>query len=361
MPVQSPIRENSQLSTMSAQPAASSRSLVDCLPLKLVLYLAAPYLAGKSAQDAFDTAQRIFKKDRFCGTLDILGEDATCIEDCDAAESMYIDLVNEVVRNRLATDIEREQLTISMKPSMFSPIAPGAGPSCEKELSDAKGRIARVVDYAFRKNVRVTLEAEDYRWTDFHLDTYFSLFNAGYRNLGTVLQTRLYRTEQDIKRFGAGTRVRMVIGIYPESPNIAHTDKTKMKELLVKYSGELLSKGVYVEAATHDSLTIEDLFREVILPYRVPSTQFELQFLLGVPRMQLQRALVHGGYFRAFATNFDKRTEDYLLTLVQSGVLVRMYLPYGKDSVAGPYCRRRLMRNPNMIGYGIKNLLRLES
>ncbi len=41
---------------------------------------------------------------------------------------------------------------------------------------------------------------------------------AGYENLGTVLQSRLFRTMQDIERFQEGMRVRLVIGIYQE-PN----------------------------------------------------------------------------------------------------------------------------------------------
>ena len=51
---------------------------------------------------------------------------------------------------------------------------------------------------------------------------------------------------------------------------------------------------------------------------------------------------------------------EQLAELARSGVLVRMYLPYGKEDVAGPYCKRRLQANPNMISYGIKNLLHIK-
>ncbi len=65
------------------------------------------------------------------------------------------------------------------------------------------------------------------------------------------------------------------------------------------------------------------------------------QFLLGVPRSKLQKGLVSGGYFSAFAGNFDKAAEAHLQTLADSGVLVRMYLPFGNEGRAAPYCRRR--------------------
>ncbi len=56
----------------------------------------------------------------------------------------------------------------------------------------------------------MTLEAEDHRWTNFQLESYFALVNAGYSNLGTVLQTRLFRTEKDLDRFDQRMRVRLV-------------------------------------------------------------------------------------------------------------------------------------------------------
>jgi len=114
-----------------------------------------------------------------------------------------------------------------------------------------------VVDYALKNEINVTLEAEDHRWTNFQLESYFALINAGYANLGTVLQTRLFRTEKDIARFDGRMRVRLVIGIYNEPGQIAHTDKRIMKDLLVQYGSNLLARGVYTELASHDTRCIE--------------------------------------------------------------------------------------------------------
>ena len=275
-------------------------SIIDYLPLKLVLYLATPYLAGKDYKQAVKTAHQIFASHHFCGTLDILGEDAKSVEDCEFYRQAYFNLIEEMLANPLPIHEKREELTVSVKPSMFCIGAPANEIENKAQQSYAFERITKVVDYAAKRNIRVTLEAEDNRWTDFHLNSYIALFNAGYSNLGTVLQTRLFRTAHDVERFVEGMRVRLVIGIYEELPSIAHTNKNKMKDLLVKYAGLLLAKGVYVEIATHDSLCIEKFFQEIVLPQNVPATQFETQFLLGVPRMRLQRALVSGGYFRSW-------------------------------------------------------------
>jgi hypothetical protein len=50
---------------------------------------------------------------------------------------------------------------------------------------------------------------------------------------------------------------------------------------------------------------------------------------------------------------------SHLETLAQSGTLVRLYLPFGTGEVASPYCKRRLQNNPNLLIYGLKNLLHI--
>ncbi|PWT98208.1 MAG: hypothetical protein C5B53_07060 [Candidatus Melainabacteria bacterium] len=361
MPVQLPVKEHSQLQPMAAPRASAATSIIDSLPAKVVLYLAAPYLAGRDSRQALDKACDIYRRQGFSGTLDILGEDASCLEDCQAYVATYLRVIDEVVASAMADQTGKRRPTVSMKPSMFSSVAPADDMETKRQLQDAFERIRQVVAYAQKKGVEVTLEAEDSRWTDFHLNTYFALVGAGYSNLGTVLQTRLFRTRQDVEKFSEGMRVRLVIGIYKEPANIAYEDKAKMKDLLVEYAGRLLARGVYVEVATHDSRCLEKFIANVVLPERIPASQFECQFLLGVPRLKLEKALVSGAYFRSFPGVFDKDQECHLETLAQSGVLVRLYLPFGLDRVAAPYCKRRLKNNPNMIGYGIKNFLRLES
>jgi proline dehydrogenase len=330
-------------------------SIFDILPLPAILYLAKPYLAGQTPEDALYKGQQIFESDHFCGTLDILGEDASTEADCEQYVEKYKSLIDLVAGNPIKSAFDREKLTVSMKPSMFCDVVPTAQAS-RVQMDKAFERIARVVDYASKKKIRMTLEAEDWRWANFHLDAYFSLINAGYTNLGTVLQTRLFRSKNDLKRFDENSRVRLVIGIYQESPDIAFLDKRSMKDLLLEFSKELFARGTYVELATHDAEYIRRFAQEVVIPQKVQPQQFETQFLLGVPRYKLQKSLVNGDFFKD-----PEFASPHAEVLARAGCLVRMYLPYGKDKVAGPYCKRRLIHNPNMIAYGIKNLLGIQS
>jgi len=358
----SPGRPNDTLGP-AAPPAVPTKNLFDTIPIPLVLFLASPYLAGETAQEAISLAQKLYKENKFSSTLDILGEDMSNDGDCDASVEHYKQLIDTISRNPLPVNETRRQPTVSFKPSMFATSTPAADYTRvprSADLDKAFSRIESVVEYASMRNVNVTLEAEDHRWTDFQLDTYHALIDAGYRNLGTVLQTRLFRTEQDIKRFDDRMRVRVVIGIYNEPAGIAHTQKPVMKDLLVKYSQELIARGTYVEVATHDVDCLIKFFATVVIPNKVPTTAFETQYLHGVPRKRFQKSLISGEYFSKYET-YDQSYEKQMQELANRGVLVRMYLPFGEGKVAGAYCRRRLKENPNMALYGIKNLLGFNS
>src|SRR5262249_38370745 len=154
---------------------------------------------------------------------------------------------------------------------------------------------------------------------------------------------------EDLKRFDERMRVRMVIGIYNEPPDIALTQKPEMKKLAVEYARELLSRGTYVELASHDTDCMENFIKDAVLSTRSKADRFEVQHLLGVPRKEIQEAFASGQFFVDLSEKESGSRREQLADLARSGVLVRMYLPFGQDNVAGPYCKRRLKANPNMI------------
>jgi proline dehydrogenase len=309
---------------------------IDLLPAKLVLGLASPYIAGKNAQQTLSLARSLYEKDHFTSTIDILGEAATSSEQCQHYVEIFLEVITLIAKSPLPVLEKQKQFTLSFKPSMLCVSSSADVLPNQKNLQMGYERMQQIVNHAFKHNVNMTLEAEHSIWTDYHLDSYFSLLDAGYTNLGTVLQTRLFRTAQDIKRFDKRTRVRLVIGIYEEKAKIAYTAKKQMKELLIEYSRKLLEAGAYVELATHDQYYINKFLAEIVSPLHLNSSRFEIQFLLGVPRYKLQK------------------------DLVLSGNVVRLYLPFGSDESAGPYCKRRLKSNPNLLIYGLKNLMGIQ-
>jgi hypothetical protein len=152
----------------------------------------------------------------------------------------------------------------------------------------------------------------------------------------------------------------MVIGIYNEPAEIALMQKPEMKKAAVTYAAELLGRGTYVELASHDENCMQSFIEDAVLPTRSTAERFEIQHLLGVPRKEIQQSFASGQFFIAMAENASGHRREQIAELARAGVLLRMYLPFGQDNVAGPYCKRRLKANPNMIGFGIKNLLHMK-
>jgi proline dehydrogenase len=292
------------------------------VPAPMVRFFAAPYVAGESVEEALDVAARLLERKNVLTTLDLLGESVTDEAQVDSNVEIYEELIRAIARDdRFSTAKSRP--TVSLKPSAFT----------TGEQRRVIEPIQRIADTARRSNVALTIDMEDRRWTDLTLELAVDLFQRGF-DVGTVLQTRLNRTESDLARIPPGMRIRLVIGIYPEPPEAAISDKQEMKLRMIEYAKVLLAKNVFVEFGTHDEPCIERFAREVapLAPERC-----EVQMLLGVPRSTLQDRLQSG----------------------EAGpkLPVRLYVPFAigwKDATA--YLRRRMDESPSMVWLVLRNL-----
>ncbi|MGE0193971.1 MAG: proline dehydrogenase family protein [Planctomycetota bacterium] len=294
------------------------------VPGPLVRWFARPYVAGGSMAAGLETALALREEEGSGATMDLLGEavheDFHVLRHVAAYESL-IDALGQ--DPRFADRATRP--TVSVKPSAFTTGEPAA----------AGARLAALADRARARGVALTIDMEDRAWTDRTIRWAVDLFRHGH-DVGTVLQTRLHRTEADLDRIPAGMRLRLVIGIYPEPAEFALQDKAAMKERMLTYARTLLERGVYVEFATHDEACLERFLRDVapIAPDRC-----ELQMLLGVPRR---------GFLRRHAAG-------------ELGVVlpVRRYVPFALSwDDATAYLRRRMDESPNLIGSVLTNLLK---
>ena len=291
-------------------------------PGPVVRWFARPYVAGGSMDAGLDVAHDRLSRFEALSTMDLLGEGVTerfeVIQNVAAYEQLIDRLGSEP---RFADPVTRP--TVSVKPSAFT---------CG-ERESAFGHIEGLVRRASACGVRVTIDMEDRPWTDLTLDWAIDLFGQGL-DVGTVLQTRLNRTEQDLERIPSGMRVRLVIGIYPEPESVAVTDKRVMKDRMVEYAAVLLDRGAYVEFGTHDEPALERFLREVAP--KAPD-RCEIQMLLGVPRRAFARRLMAGAL----------------------GVIVpfRLYVPFAMSwDDATAYLRRRMRESPSMMWLVLRNL-----
>jgi proline dehydrogenase len=305
----------------------------------LIRVLGEPYLAGHSLDEAVTSVNfASFMHKRF-STLDVLGEAAKVYDDATRYQRAYTNLLHT-----LATQIQGPNgATISVKPSAICLCTETETAVTFDARTPLEGTLEAIVSGAKSKGIGVTLDMEDFRYTDASLQVAQTLWNKGYDNLGIVLQSRLNRTSKDIERlFGPETtypiakkkmRVRACIGIYDESETIATKSKAEAKTRLVENIKQLFQRGVYVEIATHDHAVIHEVV-QYIKDQHIPTSRFEFQFLKGV-----QKA-------------YDIEPE-----LRELGYKVRYYMPFEiKEGDGIPYTKRRLIANPDMILSGAKNL-----
>ena len=291
------------------------KAVIDLAPAPVVRFFAAPYVAGKGIESGLGKADEIWKAGRLSSTLDLLGEEVFRREDVEATVATYVRMVEELR--------DRPYISLSCKPTQLG-----------IHESEAYGleNLRKVVARAASGGIRVTIDMEDHDFTDVTLRLYKALRNE-FDNVGAVLQSRLYRTKDDILALHTKPcRVRICIGIYKEPRAIAYTDKPAMKEKLFEYVQRLLDKGHFPEIATHDEALVERCL-EYLDARGCPTDACEFQMLLGVPRQRIQQQIV------------------------ASGRVMRLYVPFAEEwKYAVAYCKRRLAGNPMMAAYVMKNL-----
>jgi proline dehydrogenase len=293
------------------------RFIVNLAPSPLVKLFANPYVAGDSIQAAVNTAQKFWEERRVCSTIDLLGEELESDEEVQYTVGVYERLIAALGR--------QEYATLSLKPTQLG---------SHRNTEHCQKIIGGIVAKAAEQEIKVTLDMEDHDYTDMTLDIFRALIKD-HPTFGTVLQSRLFRTDGDIKSLkGMNTRIRICIGIYNEPKEIALQSKPEMKKKMLQQIEVLFKEGHYPEIATHDEAVIDEAIN-IAERMNMKKDQYEVQMLMGVPKQAYQDELVH------------------------NGILVRLYVPFAeKWKFAIAYCKRRLAANPAMAAYIIKNILR---
>lgn len=295
------------------------------IPAFMVRFFAKPYVAGDSLAKAMEVVGKLRQERGLLSTLDLLAEDIQQVEQAQRNLDAYLDMVDAAA----ALD-PADRPTLSLKPSSYttSPLHEGgdAAGSREAMLTIARKAAAAKVD--------VSIDMEGHHWTDFTLATLKELHAEGLTNVGCVLQTRLHRTDKDVDELPEGVRVRLVIGIYQESAEIALTDKAAMKDRMLVLAERLLERGHYVEFATHDVNCVRRFLEEVVPRVGVAQDRYEIQMLYGVPR------------------------DRFLADLHRQGIKARLYVPFALGwDLAIEYLRRRLDEYPAMMWLVTKNMI----
>jgi len=297
---------------------AFHKSMVGILraaPKVLVRIAADAYIAGETRADALRTVDSNWNDRRLCSTCDVLGEDVENDADIQAYYDEFHALIEDMAERRAYGNV-------SIKLSAL-------GQMMDEEA--CYQRSLKLLSLARDSGQFMRIDMEDHTTTDSTLRLYRRFRDAGFDNCGVVLQSRLFRTRQDIADLAElKPNVRLCIGIYREPSEIALQDKHEMKQHLMELLEVLWKNGQHVGIASHEDWVVRE---SLALAERMgkPMEEVEVQHLLGVPRHSLQQELV------------------------DRGVTVRLYVPYGEQW--HPYSMRRLENNPDMFGMVAMNVV----
>jgi proline dehydrogenase len=270
---------------------------------------AARFVAGETLDEAVVTLRGLNEQGLRTNTA-LLGE---YVRSADEAETV-VRTYEEVLRR-----IEAEQLQTNVALKLTH-----LGVTFDEELGYAN--VERLVSNAGRRGNFIRIDMEDSSLVDVTLRTYRRLRESGHVNVGTVLQSYLYRSEEDLESLlPLDPNLRIVKGAYNEPETVAYPKKEDVDAAYRRLVERSVAGGGFTAVATHDEALIDHALALDPGPERM-----ELQLLYGV-RTQLQ------------------------LDLVARGQRVLCAAPYGPDWF--PYLMRRLAERPANLLFFLKNAL----
>jgi proline dehydrogenase len=203
------------------------------------------------------------------------------------------------------------------------------GLDIDEELAFANVR--RLVERAAELGNFIRIDMEYSALVEPTLRIYRRLREAGLDNLGTVLQSYLYRTPNDLESLlPLAPNLRFVKGAYLEPESVAYPRKEEVDAAYLRLVERSLVGGGYTAIATHDERMLDHAlaFAE---RNGIGRDRFELQMLYGV-RPQLQLHFAARGYKVLVAT------------------------PFGPEWF--PFFTRRLAERPANLTFVVRNLVR---
>ncbi len=287
------------------------------------------FIAGETLEQAVDAVRRL-NKQGINATIDQLGENTIDPEGAAQSTLDVIHIIDAIVKNNLRANVSVKLSQIGLNLD---------DESCRKNLS-------QILDHAKTAGVFVRIDMEGSDLTEKTFSIYRSMIHAGFSNVGIVLQSYLYRTENDIEELNKWQgRVRLCKGAYKEPVSLAFPKKADVDANFDVLASMLLAAARSPEAphlsedgrfppipalATHDVKRI-DFAKGLINKFDMPHEVVEFQMLYGIRR-------------------------DLQLQIVTEGYPLRVYVPFGTQWY--PYFMRRLAERPANIWFFITSFLR---
>jgi len=269
---------------------------------KLARKVARRFVAGETFTEAVAVTRDLNARGMDV-TLDHLGESVQHEDQAVQATDDYIEILERLDKE------EGVEASISIKPTQL-------GLAIDPDLCRANLHRLAQAGRDYGNFVRIDMESTDY--TESTLNIFYDLFDE-FKNLGTVIQSYLRRSEDDVRKLASmAAPVRLCKGAYKEPEDLAFQKKSEVNDSFVRLLEVMMDSQAPLAVATHDHLMIEAAKR-LIKNHTDRTAPVEFQMLYGIRR-------------------------DIQAQLVRQGYKMRVYVPYGSDWY--PYFMRRMAERP---------------
>jgi proline dehydrogenase len=275
---------------------------------------ASRFVAGESLDAAVPVLRRLNESGLLTNTT-LLGEGVGGEAATRAVVASYRELLDRIEAESLRTNVALKLTHLGL--------------AIDEEL--AHRNLAELVEHAAARGNFVRIDMEESAHVEATIRIYRRLRESGRDNVGAVLQSYLYRSEDDLAALlPLAPNLRLVKGAYLEPAEVAYPEKKDVDAAYVRLLEASLAGGGFTAIATHDETLIEHAIA-FTRDRGVPNERFQFQLLYGVrPRLQLD--------------------------LVRRGYAVLVAAPYGPDWYR--YLMRRLAERPANVLFLLRNLIR---
>jgi proline dehydrogenase len=253
------------------------------------------FVAGETLDQLVPVLRKLNEQGLLTNTT-LLGEGVRSPEEAGAVVTVYKEILDRVQAEGLRTNVALKLTHLGL--------------SLDEQL--AYENVAALVAYAAERGNFVRMDMEESAFVDATLRIYRRLREAGHENTGTVLQSYLYRTEDDLASLlDLRPNLRLVKGAYLEPPDVAYPDKADVDDAYARLVETSLREIAFTAIATHDEKLIE---HAIAFAERegIGRERFQFQMLYGV-RPQLQLDLLRRGFEVLVATPFGPDWYRYLM------------------------------------------------
>ncbi|HEX4525445.1 MAG TPA: proline dehydrogenase family protein [Gaiellaceae bacterium] len=268
------------------------------------------FVAGETLDECIAVLRRLNEQGLAANTT-LLGEGVLEPKQTEAVVSAYREVIDRIAAEQLRANVALKLTHLGLE--------------IDEDL--AFENLRRLLE----QGSFIRIDMEQSQFVDATLRIYRRLREAGFENVGTVLQAYLFRTPDDLESLlELEPNLRLVKGAYLEPESIAYARKTDVDAVYARLMEHMLSVSGHTAIATHDESLIERAIRYAD-EHGIDHGRFEFQMLYGVrPNLQLR--------------------------LAQRGYKVLVATPYGPEWY--PYLMRRLGERPANLLFFVKNTLR---